>query len=253
MQSNIEGFGSAVSHLPRSAIVFYTSGKETSFATHHEVRKHGHGFNLGPATNLTSENLFQLVESVSKGLKQIVEILPANVLVANDQLLVWWMPASTHYMTFDVSMHETEGKKRLQGVSGFVPVPALVFALQRSRAQGGAFQGLSIHALGENARPAVDTRMYRAPLLNINDSGDVCWGNGETPKGRTAEEISAWQQFFFSSTFTHYNGTPPIKCEDTYAFVADLIDTKATEFPIDALKETKQTLKNVVSNMLGGQ
>jgi len=35
--------------------------------------------------------------------------------------------------------------------------------------------------------------------------------------------------------------------------VADLIDAKASAFPIEALKETKQTLKNVVSNMLGGR
>lgn len=255
MKSKFGGFATSHRHVPSCAVVFYTEGgskQQTSYATHHDVRQEGENFELGPGKSLTSKNIVDLAKLAAKGLKHEAEILPANVLVANDRLLAWWTPAGQQFMSFDIGWHdELPGKKRLQGVSGLVPVPALVFALQRNRAQGGSFLGLHILALAEDARPGANTQMFRAPVFNVNDAGDVCWGDGQRPKGRSVSDIAAWQSLFFSSVFTHYNGSVPMDCEDPYAFVADLIEAKASVFPKATLKPTKRSLANVVDNLAG--
>lgn len=255
MKSSVNGIATSQCHVPSCAVVFYTAdgkNQNSSYATYHAVREAGQKFELGPGTSLTTKNLLKLAEQAAKGLKHATEILPPNVLVANDKLLVWWTPASQQFMSFDISMHsELPGRKRLQGVSGMVPVPALVFALRRDRVHGGALLGMQIHALADNSRPEPGTKLFRAPLMNVNDQGSVCWGDGRKPKGRAVTDISAWQSLFFSSVFTHYNGSKPIKCDDPYAFVADLIETKAKEFPLTSLVPSHQTLQRVVEILSG--
>jgi PRTRC genetic system protein B len=256
MKTTINGFATSHRHVPRSAIVFYgpeEKGDQTTYATHHQVRAAAEGFELGPGVSLTTKNIKQLAHQASKGLKHEVEIIPEHVLVANDALLAWWTPAGSQLMAFDISMHDHPGKSRLQGVSAQMAVPPLVFAMRRSRAEGGAYLGLYVYGLLQNARPTADTQMFRAPLFNVNDNGDICWGNGEKPKGKSVNDIYAWQSLFFSSVFTHYNGSIPIACDDPYAFVADLIDTKANEFPKLAMKPLKKTLAQVVTSLGDGQ
>jgi PRTRC genetic system protein B len=250
MQNSINGIASTQNHVPRSAIVFYGSSEKedaTTFATHHVVRKSGGGFELAPGVTLTSKNLKSLAQQAQQGLKQDFEVIPANVLVANDSLLAWWMPEGTQLMSFDVSMHDLAGKSRLQGVSGNVPTPALVFAMMRNRNAGGAFEGLFVYALEKSERPTSETLLFRAPLLNVGEDGSVCWGDGVKPAGKTVKDIPSWQALFFSSVFTHYNGTAPIVCDDPYAFIADLIDAKAKEFPAKALKPMKRTIGATLS------
>lgn len=255
MNSTIQGFDLSQKHVPKSAIVFYgpaSSSDQTTYATHHEVRPAKVGFELAPGQSLTTKNIRNLAVQANKGLKQELEIIPENVLVANDAILIWWARAGSRHLTFDVSMHDLPGKCRLQGVSGSVPLPALVFALQRSRAAGGAFVGLSVFALLQDQRPTVDTPLFRAPLFNVDDGGKVCWGDGERPPGKSTKDVPAWEATFFSSVFTHYNGSYPIDCKDPYEFVADLMVQNASKFPSRALKPMKKTLSQVVSALFGG-
>lgn len=252
MQNSINGFASEQAHVPRSAIVFYGSGEKedaTTFATHHVIRKSDSGFELAPGVTLTSKNLKLLAQQTQQGLKQDFEVIPSNVLVGNDSLLAWWMPEGVQLMSFDVSMHDHGGKSRLQGVTGKVPTPALVFAMRRNRTAGGAFLGLYIFALEKSERPTSETLLSRAPLLNVGEGGDVCWGDGVKPAGKTVKDIPAWQALFFSSVFTHYNGTVPIVGEDPYAFIADLMKKEATKFPTESLKPMKRTLGSMLTKL----
>ncbi len=252
MKSAISGIAVTQRQVPSCAIVFYKQegkSKESTYATHHPVRPAGEKFELGAGTALTGKNLAGLVKAIANGLKHQSEILPGNVLVANEKLLVWWTPATTYEMSFDISMHsEYAGRTRLQGVGGKVPCPALVFMLNRDKTQGSAYTDIRVFALAENARPAGSTSLFRAPLLNVNEEGQVCWGNSVRPKTCLVSDIPAWQALFFSSVFTHFNGSQPIQCEDTYAFIADLLEQKATEFPQTALKPTRFTLQSVVTS-----
>lgn len=255
MKSNIQGIATTQRQVPQFAVVFYAKdqGKESEigYASHHQIRGNDGRFELGAGTSLTGANLKHLATMAGNGLRHKVEILPANVLLGNDDLLVWWTPAAQHHMSFDVSMGATAtDRQRLQGVSGKVPVPALVFMLRRSRSNRAAYLGISVFALAENARPEASTALYRAPLLNVSDVGDICWGNGLKPKGREVKDIPAWQAMFFSSVFTHYNGSSPIKGKDCYGFIADLLESSAAEFPLKALLPAKKTLQQLITEAL---
>lgn len=256
MKSNISGIASAQRQVPHCAVVFYANGHdknvETQFATYHSVRESAGRFDLAPGSPLTGQNLQKIAKMAAEGLRHKVEIIPENVVAITDDLLVWWMPAGQQQMHFDVSMgSEAVDRKRLQGVGGKCPVPALVFVLQRRRAQNAAYNGISVFALAENKRPGASTALFRAPLLNIDEQGSVCWGNGAMPKGRTVADISAWQSLFFSSVFTHFNGSSPIKGKDCYGFIADLLESAATDFPIDRLIPMNRTLQKVVDSLSG--
>lgn len=255
MKSAITGIAVTQRQTPSCAIVFYkqnNGGEESTYATHHPVRPTGEKFELGAGKPLTGKNLKDLVKAIAKGLKHQSEILPGNVLVANEKLMVWWTPAAAHEMSFDISTHsDYAGRTRLQGVGGKVPCPALVFMLKRDKTEGSTFTSIRVFALAENARPEASTSLFRAPLLNVNEAGDVCWGDSLRPKTCLVSDIRAWQALFFTSVFTHFNGTQPIQCEDTYAFIADLLEQQAHEFPQSALKPTRFTLEAVVNSAMG--
>lgn len=254
MKSKIDGIATAQRQIPQCAFVFYAKGNgcnaEVGYATHHLVRENQGRFELEPGTSLTSANLKQIALMAENGLRHNVEILPSNVLAISDELLVWWTPATQQLMHFDVSMGDKAvDRQRLQGVSGKVPVPALVFMLNRSRSNRGSYLGISVHALAENARPEASTALYRAPLLNVDPHGNVCWGDGQKPKGRGVKDIPAWQALFFSSVFTHYNISSPIKGDDCYGFIADLLESKAASFPLEAMLPAGKTLQEIVAKI----
>lgn len=256
MNSKVHGIALAHCQVPNCAVVFFASEQgaqsETQFATYHTVRETDGKFELASGSPLTGDNLKKIAAMTSAGLRHKAEILPEHVLAVTDDLLVWWMPADQQLMHFDVSMGgDAEHRKRLQGVSGKVPVPALVFALKRGKQRGHAYCGISVFALADNKRPDASTKLFRAPLLNTNEEGSVCWGSGVKPKGSGVADIAAWQALFFSSVFTHYNGSSPIRGADCYVLIAYLLESQATEFPALRLKPLNYSLQHALDTMGG--
>lgn len=235
---------------PIRAVVFYSDdGTRVVTATIHEMTATAKGSTAGAGRPLTVESLTALSKMAQASCRRRPEILPANVLVATDDLLVWWRPAGGEHLSFDVDWHEGQpGRERLQGVTHFMPLPPLVFLLSRNQAASGVFQGVYVFALGVNERPTAETPMFVAPLLNINDNGNVCWGNGESPRSRNVTDIAAWERCFFTSTFTHVNQASPLKSEKPYQWIADFCESKATQFPLDQLKPMKKNLGDLIAH-----
>lgn len=241
--------------LPLQAVVFFSDdGKRIVTATVHDMTMEPHGAVAGAGRALTVESLKGLARLASESLRRKPEILPERVLVATDDLLIWWRRAGAEYLTFDVDWHEgAPGRERLQGVTHHMPLPPLVFVMSRSTAGNGIFQGVYVVALSEDRRPGMDTAVFRAPLLNLNTNGNVCWGNGERPKGRNVGDIEAWERFFFSSTFTHVNEDSPLKSNEPYRWIADFCESKKPDFPVDQLKPTRQVLGDLIGHHAGDQ
>lgn len=238
--------------LPQQAVVFYGDGKLISGGTVHDMRMEGGRAVAGAGRLLTAQGLKALAQCAAEGLRRAPEIQPEQVLVATDELLVWWRRAGPEDLAFDVDWNRGEaGRARLQGVMKRMPLPALVFVLHRSRACQGIWQGVYVYAMGEDKRPTADTPMFRAPLLNLNDDGAVCWGDGELPKGRTSADIAQWESLFFSSKFTHYNHSSPVKSKDCYEWIADFCDSSAKEFPSDHLLPMRETLGQIINRHFG--
>ena len=183
------------------AVLLYRNDHGNRFmaTVHGIVQKEADGTPLlGSGQLLSTAALRELTKQL--GTSCPVEFLPENVVARTPELIAWWTPGATWPMFF------RDGSE-LAGVSGKVfPHPALLFV-----ARNGA---LFVRALPNNRRPDPDTRLAAAPYWNIDSNGAVCAGTMRIPKSVTVASISAWQQAFFQSEFTHPGGAGRLtKCK----------------------------------------
>ncbi|MBI2770557.1 MAG: PRTRC system protein B [Burkholderiales bacterium] len=232
---------------PRQAVVFYGEGKAIHMATIHEMSMVGGRPVAGSGRPITLPAVKALAACANETLRRTPEIMPGHVLLASDELLAWWRPAGVAEMSFDIDWHNgEEGRDRLQGAFLKMALPALVFILRRCSMGNQAFQGIYVYALEKNQRPEGSSTMFRAPLLNVNDNGSVCWGNSSKPNGRRVNDIPKWESLFFSSKFTHYNQSSPVRSRTPYKWLADYAAAGDTEFPVTELLPMKKSLNQVV-------
>ena len=145
---------------------------------------------LGAGQLLSTASLRDLARQMGTGCP--VEFLPDQVIARTPDLLAWWTPAAVRPMFFRAG-------SELEGISGKrFPHPALLFVVRNGV--------LFVRALPKNRRPELDTRLAAAPYWNIDSNGAVCAGTMRIPKSVTVASISAWQQAFFQSEFTHPGG-----------------------------------------------
>jgi PRTRC genetic system protein B len=145
---------------------------------------------LGAGQLLSMAALRELTTRLGTGCP--VEFLPDHVVARTPELLAWWTPAATRPMFF------RDGSE-LADVSGkLFPHPGLLFVVRNGV--------LFVRALPKNRRPGPDARLAAAPYWNTDSKGAVCAGSMRTPKSVTVGSISAWQQAFFQSEFTHPGG-----------------------------------------------
>lgn len=240
--------------VPLKAVVFYGKAGESlaiQSASIHDVTLTDDGSRLKAGRPITVQAIKKLARLAADAVKSSVEILPDKVLVCNDDWIVWWRSAQVTDLSFDVSWHqEQEGHNRLQGVCLTMALPPLVFALRRGRGQSGG-RGVYVFATDRNERPGPASAMYRAPLMNVNDHGDVCWGHAQAPETRTSADIGEWERLFFSSQFTHINGSSPVNSDKPYLWIADFCASGAKAFPSESLKPLRTTLQGLIKRLAG--
>lgn len=236
---------------PVEAVVFYEGGgkggSSMQYATIHPVKVRDGIPTLRAGKPLTVQSVKAIAKSFAKSLKAKPELIAENVLFASDDMLMWWTPAQPRVCWFDIGWHrDEEGSTALQGVSGQLPMTALVWVLDRTPGKGVA-QGMHVYGLCENKRPTAETALYRAPLLNVGDSGAICWGTGAVPKSRTQSDINQWVEAFFGSVFTHYNQSSPVQGIGCYEFIAGLLKDKPENFPVEVMRPMNKTLGQVLA------
>jgi len=149
---------------------------------------------LGPGRLLTHDAVRDLAQRLSGG-SNVRAILPACILVADTDLLVWHRPALRRPIIFD-----TADKKLNADVSG-QPVlhPPLLFVARPGK--------LSIHALANDYRPEMTTPLFRAPYFNTYASGAMCEGSVPLPPAPLPTEavLDGYEAAFYDSAFVHTN------------------------------------------------
>lgn len=105
--------------------------------------------------------------------------------------MVWYRPEQQRFL------HFTPG---LKIKSGLAWVPAMLY-ITDSRA-------LRVYAMKSNKRPDEKTKLYRPPFHNVNEDGDVCLGSGKVKKhdGTFTDVIRYWEEYFWSTEFSHITG-----------------------------------------------
>lgn len=212
------------------------SGQSTAFASLHDVANTGSkdkpDIQIMPGTPLTQDAVMSLMGSLSERYIANLEILPETVLSYSPSHLVWWMPAKPRSVFFN---NRELGKR-----SGVVPQPPLLFIVANRR--------WYVFALSENSRPTKDTVLCHAPYFNVYDNGNICIGTAAIPEKVTVDAIPVWENAFFGSEFTHVNGN--VKRighpNGEYAFWKAMLDGQFTEFPMDLLVTTTETLPSIM-------
>jgi PRTRC genetic system protein B len=175
------------------AVLLYRNdhGNRVMATVHGVVQKEADGTPLlGAGQLLSTAALRELARQL--GTSCAAEYLPDHVVARTPELIAWWTPASIRPIFF------RQGSE-LASVSGKqFPNPALLFVVRNG--------ALFVRALPTNERPQAGTKLSAAPYWNINGDGAVCAGTMRTPKSLSVDSISAWQQAFFQSEFTHPGG-----------------------------------------------
>lgn len=224
------------------AILLYTttgSGREIpAYATRHPVTIDAGGNpEIGAGTALTEDTLRKWHAQIHRATKP--ELLPENVLVSHQDMLIWWVPAQTRTAWFNISKnHLPEDARHLtEETVQPVPYPAHLFAVV-----GRTFH---VYALKTNKRPTPDTVLHHSPVLNVFSNSTLCWGNIKNPGKPILANIPLYERAVFDSWSTHPNPgqNQAIRYQGGLIALWDfLIDIKANKFPGRTLKPVTSTI-----------
>ncbi|WP_395401041.1 PRTRC system protein B [Pseudoduganella sp. UC29_106] len=232
----------AASMMLAQAVLIYrpsSAANGGAYASMHEVSLDQGRPVILAGKPITPRAALRLAQSISNSAAH-AGYLPGNVLFADGDTLVWWVPAQRRHIAFRCP-ESTLGER-----SADVPHPALVFMVTGSAWMVWAHKG--------KKRPAPDTLLWQAPYFNVNADGVICRGNVVTPTGSTTDRISAWEDAFFRSYFTHPNVPKGLVRHrgGAYAFWREMLDQKFTHFPQGVLVPTGMTLGALVDRHARG-
>lgn len=216
----------------KQAVLLYQDGSRT-FATLHEVKRQPEGapYLLAGESVTTS-----FLETLAKGLgtSMAAEVLPPHVLARAPDLIVWWSRAQPRLMFFGEGNTET---KKLNGK--MYPHPALVFMIHGRE--------LFVRALAEDCRPTANTRLKSAPYWNTDAQGRVCLGSMRVPDEVSVGSLSAWENAYFVSEFTHPSGIVRLTTHPNgFLGLWSSLAGRKRGFPVKFLADCKETPQEFV-------
>lgn len=212
---------------PVKAIVMYSDGAK-SLCTVHDVMDADGVPMLRPGILLRKSDLMRIVNKLD-GETPMEGVVPSNLLYVSDCKVVWYCPAAIRQMFFKTKV---EALNKISGKP--VAYPALLF-----KACGS---GLSVWALRHNRRPLESDEVYKAPFMNVYDSGRVCMPEADEC---SVKSIGAWEDIFFCSFFTHMNANTVVKGGHDKFWVEHV---GCTKFPASCLIKAGIKVRNVYAS-----
>lgn len=216
-----------------------TFGGPTSLVTRHPIIEHQGQPLLGAGSLTSDDDLLVLGDVLREGASRRVyggsgglSLLSPDVLGLGPDYLVWRIPAAVRPMWFRVAAN------RVFDLS--VPWPPLVACASP--------QGLYVAAIKPGRRPASSTKLFHAPLMNVDGAGSVCTGTAQVPESYRPDKIDAWNAVLFDSAFSHVNHFGTLAAKGRVEnrahmrFWQGLHDENALRFPTDALRPMQTTL-----------
>ncbi len=218
----------------KCAVMIYTDAS-TAFATVHEARVDSRGSPyLAPGRSLTTAFLRRLSQGL--GTSTPTEVLPECVLARTPDMIAWWTRVKFRVMFFGGQ------EKGARGLNGHLyPHPPLVFKVRGRE--------LFVRALAENMRPTAETQLKTAPYWNTDSRGSVCAGTMTIPDQLTTDSISAWEDAYFGSEFTHPFGAVRLaKHRRGFVGLWTSLKDKDRSFPTGVLTDAKETLSEFIES-----
>lgn len=179
---------------PEMAIVFYGNRAHKGCAlVRHTIDQNGQ---LGTGELLSSEDAVRDIQGAlsyrSNNKNSADELIPDNLLLDNGRSLVWHVPRRVAPLWFKGgSAGKTE---QLQ-----VEWPAMILAVNKNTRK------FCIYAVGTNRRPSANTPVYKLPMFNVYQTGEVCQGSATIPAKLERNSYEAVASCFIDAFKTHIN------------------------------------------------
>lgn len=169
-----------------------------------------------------------------------LEFFDSNILALSANAVVWWRKPAPARVWFN-----TRGDCVLKGRTGVTPQPGLVFAATES--------SWFVWAVKGSERPGKDTALFRAPYMNVWESGKICTGQAELPRGIGTQVCAGYEEAFWSSRFTHPNIHESNRLVTWPGGITKLWDELLkgdhAEFPQDSLVPFKTTIDLILGKI----
>ena len=170
-------------------------------------------------------------------------IIPENVLAydpaPHKRYVIWYRKPEV------VEMKYSGDKGKL---SGFFPMPGMIYVLARDTTYLFAFKG--------SKRPTLLTRLYVPPIHNTigREDGSICWGTVRKKNDQDYfhDEIAVWENLLWDSLFTMHNDYK-MKSGKPLSTVLKSIQMKKLgkgKFPTAELIDTKLLLRDIIKQLI---
>lgn len=200
---DVQGYLSDQEHLKPVLCVVIYHGTSGAIATINKVSEPPKGQGVpvvGAGQCLTRQNLVELTARLSGGV-QTRQILNKRVLVADQDLVAWYLPSHHRHIFFQTGRVEFDEEMDARRVLH----PSLIFLARPAPKQQLGWSGLYVYAYKGKGRPDADTLLYRAPYYNLSANGHMCRGDVPMPDRAvpTLACIKEYEDAFFNSRFAH--------------------------------------------------
>ncbi len=225
-------------YSPTKALLIYQSATKSdgTYVEAYDINSNGKPINAHPLSLMETIALAESLNT-STGLQtnylQSKGLLPDKVLHIQQSaqgFAIWNTPEQEVNLLFTESLQIPCGKAY---------IPPLVWKANKS--------SLFLYAVKER-KTSLKTALLRAPFFNLNDNGSVCMGTVDTgmEKINNLEDfMAAWEHCYWNSYFSHLiTGVSPVKENIVQLWQSQVNSGK--KFPLEALTETGQILKNII-------
>ena len=182
---------------PIMAMVFHGVNEQNiACSTIHTVKSNNQ-LSVGQVANTKRlKALFDNLIEDKDRYSEATELFSDALLFDSDNEIIWYRKRFHKKIWFRVG-------KGIQ--SFFVEWPALLYKANKKS------KSLQVFALSSNSRPTPNTRLYHAPLMNINSFGVLCQGTAVLPKDINVSTIADCESSLIDSQFTHINHTNTLR------------------------------------------
>lgn len=175
--------------------------------------------------------------SRQEGEARRIHVPDPRFVYAEEQYLLLRMPAQCREVSICINGSHVERLK--------APLPPLVLLAER----GMSGSRLRVFSLKTNSTLKKDTRLYHAPLMNVDSRGVLSLGGFDTdprePDGLDGKDADQWVALVTDRLYTHIEnplcinlGRDPVFTYSYLRAVRNQHNAGETRFPKDLLKET---------------
>lgn len=216
-----------------SAMLVYQCGQKDYYLETCKIDKDGR---LSEKKPLTRNSIKSIVETFYEKEEKTISILPTNLLFLNRDIIIWHTPSMQRELFFDIESIP----------DGIACIPAMLWIINNSK--------LSVFALKTNARPTLDTKIFKAPFHNIYMDGSVCMGTAMHPERKIDTDINKliikWELSFWHSRFSHLIDKSPVKDGYNINLIWKNLIESGDKFPKEVLENFKyKTVKELFESL----